>query len=123
MGHVQPELTQGGVDQRTRRVGDHQDHIPVFGLKAFHHRSLFGVSEKLDDIGVQFSIGHPHPGHTFGPETGHDLIGIFILKNVFAQLPGRALDVKPLDISAAMQDLLEDRITGIGKNVGGLYES
>ena len=123
MGHVQPELTQGGVDQRPRRVGDHQDHIPVFDPKAFHHRSLFGVTEKLDDIGVQLSIGHPHPRHTFGPETGHNFLGIFILKNVFAQLPGRALDVKPLDISAAMQDLLEDRITGIGKNVGGLYES
>ena len=64
----------------------------------------------LYEVITQFSIGHPHPRHTFGPETGHDLLGIFILKNVFAQLPGRALDVKPLDISAAMQDLFEDRI-------------
>ena len=83
----------------------------------------FLAAEELDDVGFQLAVLGAHPGHALGAERRRDLLGVLVLQHVLAELVGLALDVDALDAAAALQDLLEDGVVGMGEDIRHIHEA
>ncbi len=105
------------TDQVTGDIGNHYKYITIFSPKTLHQAVLFGPGEKLDDIGFQAPVDDFHPCHTFGPEGGRDLHGVFILEHIFTQCRCLSLYAEPFNLSPVADDLSENGIPGILNNV------
>ncbi len=115
VGQVEAQLAQGRRDHGARGIGDHDQDVSVGDAESFPQPVQFPAAEELHDIGLQDALFGPHPRHAFGAERRSDLLGVFVLQNILAEPFGLAFDVDPLDASAALQDLAEDRVAGFGE--------
>ncbi len=97
IGKMEAELTEGGCYNFIRGVGNHDDNVAVFRPETLHNRLLLIRAEKLDNVRFEPALQNPHPGHPFGAESGDDLLCVFILEHILAELFRLPLDIDSLN--------------------------